>query len=544
MKKKIILAFLTIIVLFAGTCGGIMIKRGYTIPYVFTRLNQKITSKVSNKQVEIITEPEQQVINEWTKGYQIALPLDMKIDLENSIEFIKAENDTMSVTLTREWAPYEDVMWYIENYQNNYFLNEHYREENNIELFKNEELLHNECKARLINLERTPNGKILHKNNYTYFYVLSSTGPQAFFRVMVKTSDYENDSKKIDKIISSFKEISIKGEDSYIAKHKRVDKKFNKETQKLYDEILKTDTIKWGIFVDGAYTKQEEFEHLINIEKETESKFEFSLHYVNLDGEFPTEELEKMYAAGKITELTLQISNHYNSDLLGKNPNFDVYDGLADEHIRSFAKQAKAFKHPFLFRLNNEMNSDWVNYSGVAALSDPEIFTDNWKRIYKIFEEEGVDNAIWIFNPNNEDCPPSHWNSYLAYYPGDEYVDMIGMTGYNTGTYYEKEFNEKWRTFDEINKEQYDKLMKHFSDYPFIITEFASSSVGGNKETWILDMFERIKDYPNIKMALWWSSRDYDFRDETYTKVARPYFLDETPGTTKAFKDGMKKYLK
>ena len=544
MKKKIFLGLLILVVLLVATCGGIMIKRGYSVSYVITKLNQKITAKVTNKQVEIITEAERQLINEWTKGYQIALPLDMKIDLDNSIEFIKAENETMSVTLTREWAPYEDVMWYIENYQNNYILSDHYREENNITLVKNETFTHNNSSARLINVIRNSVSKIKHKDNYTYFYVLSETGPQAFFRVMIKTSDYDADEDKINAIIKSFNEISIKGEDNSVIKHKRVKRKFNSETQKLYNEILKTDSIKWGIFVDGAYTKEDEFQHLLNIEKETGSKFEFSLHYVNLDGNFPTDELNKLYKVGKITELTLQISNHYNSDLFGKNPNFDVYDGLSDEYIRSFAKQAKAFKHPFLFRLNNEMNSDWVNYSGVAALSDPEVFTDNWIRIYNIFKEEGVDNAIWIFNPNNEDCPPSHWNSYLAYYPGDEYVDMIGLTGYNTGTYYEVEFNEKWRTFDEIYKEQYEKLMKHFSDFPFIITEFASSSVGGDKSEWIADMFNQIKKYPNIKMALWWSSRDYDFRDETYTKVARPYFLDETEETTTAFKNGMEEYLK
>lgn len=540
MKKRILIVLLCIVLVMVSAAGIVMVKRGYTTDYVITRLYAKIEAKISNKQVEIINEPNRQVINEWTKGYSVALPLDMKVDTLNYQEYITAENETLTVVVTREWAPYEDVLWYIENYQNNYILNDYYRSENNIALIKNESLTHNGASARLINATRKAQGK----SNYTYFYVLADTAPQAFFRIMSKTSDYEKDKAAIDEIISSFKEISIKGEAKQAKKHKRVQKEFNEETKALYDSILNAKKIKWGIFVDGAYTKDEELKHLLDIEQKTESNFEFSLYYVNLDGNFPAKELEKMYENGKITELTLQISNHYNSDLLGKNPNFDVYDGLSDGKIRSFAKGAKEFGKPFLFRLNNEMNSDWVNYSGVAALSDPEIFKSNWIRIYEIFEEEGVDNAIWIFNPNNEDCPPCHWNSYLAYYPGDKYVDMIGMTGYNTGTYYFEEFNENWRTFDEINLAQYEKLMERFSDFPFIITEFASSSVGGDKEAWILNMFEAIKKYPNIKMALWWSSRDYDFRDETYTKVARPYFLDETKGTLDAFKDGMKSYMK
>jgi len=544
LKRKILLGILCATFALTVVFAGIIIKKGYTIEYALTRAYAKIEARFSNRQVEIIKQSEKQIVNEWTKGYSIQLPSDMKIDKSYYQEYITAENDTLTVVITREWAPYEDVLWYIENYQNNYILNDYYREQNDIKLIKNESITHGGASARLINAQRKLRGENAHKNNYTYFYVLADSAPQAFFRIMAKTSDYEKDGKKIDEIIASFKEIPIKGEVKQPKKHKRVEKYFNKETKELYNSIVNSKTVKWGIFVDGAYTKEDELNHLLDIEKATGSNFEFSLHYVNLDGDFPASELLKMYENGKITELTLQISNHYNSDLLGKNPNFDVYDGLSDDKIRTFARGAKKFGKPFLFRLNNEMNSDWVNYSGVAALSDPEIFKSNWIRIYEIFKEEGVDNAIWIFNPNNEDCPPCHWNSYLAYYPGDEYVDMIGMTGYNTGTYYLKEFNETWRTFDEINFAQYEKLLERFSEFPFIITEFASSSVGGDKEEWILDMFDSLKKYPNIKMALWWSSRDYDYRDVTYTKVARPYFLDETQGTLEAFKKGMEKYLK
>ena len=57
-------------------------------------------------------------------------------------------------------------------------------------------------------------------------------------------------------------------------------------------------------------------------------------------------------------------------------------------------------------------------------------------------------------------------------------------------------------------------------------------------------MFSSMDNYENIKMALWWSSRDYDFRDNTFTKVARPYFLDENKDTVNAFKLGMKNYIK
>ncbi len=541
MKKK----FLRILgILFL--CGAVAAATVYVVKPEFVRqVVRKVTNRVNQAQPieeEIIeTADGKKVLLDHPKGYSLSFPNTMKFDITNSPSFIKFYDEDMTAIVTREWAPYEDVAWYIENYLNNYILNDRYIEKNNITIHENKEFtMESGAKSRLISLTRNPEQQLLPRQNaYTYFYVHSQTGKQAFFRVMFKSHDYEASKEKIAAIINSFEEITLKGENKYKTDFKHQIPQWNEETKALYESMLHQDEIKWGLFVDGAYRGEKQYGWFADIEKKLDHEFDFALHYVNLSPDFPKEELQRMYDNGKLTELTLQISYHANDDLFGLNPNFAVYDGLEDETIRSFARGAKEFGHPFLFRLNNEMNSDWVNYSGVAALSDPEIFIENWRRIYDIFQEEGVDNAIWIFNPNAEDCPPCHWNNFTAYFPGEAYVHMIGMTGYNTGTYYADVFHEKWRTFDEIYKEPYEKYMQFYGDFPFIITEFASSSVGGDKVQWIHDMFQSIVNYPNIKMALWWSSADYDMRDATYKQLARPYFLDETPETTQAFKDGL-----
>ena len=541
MKKKILW---TLVIL--CLCGAVAVSAVYVLNRDFAnQIITKITNKVNQaKPIEeeiIETADGKKVLMDHPKGYSLEFPASMQYDITNSPSFIKFYDEDTTAIVTREWAPYEDVSWYIEEYLNNYILNDRYIEKNNINIHENKEFtMESGAKARLISLTREPEEQLVpRQNSYTYFYVLSQTGKQAFFRVMFKSKDYEASKDKIETIIQSFREITLKGENKYKTAYKHHMPDWNKETKALYTSLLEQDEIKWGLFVDGSYKDEKRYGWFSDIEKKVDHEFDFALHYVNLSPNFPAEELQRMYDHGKITELTLQISYHANGDLFGLNPNFAVYDGLEDETIRSFARGAKAFGHPFLFRLNNEMNSDWVNYSGVAALSDPELFVENWRRIYDIFQEEGVDNAIWIFNPNAEDCPPCHWNSFTAYFPGEAYVHMIGMTGYNTGTYYADIFHEKWRTFDEIYKEPYEKYMQFYSDFPFIITEFASSSVGGDKAAWITDMFQSIVNYPNVKMALWWSSADYDMRDATYKQVARPYFLDETPETTQAFKDGL-----
>ena len=64
-----------------------------------------------------------------------------------------------------------------------------------------------------------------------------------------------------------------------------------------------------------------------------------------------------------------------------------------------------------------------------------------------------------------------------------------------------------------------------------MITEFACSSHGGNKTQWIINMFNHLHLYPNIKVAIWWNYEDYDAKG----KPARTYRMD-TPEVMEVFK--------
>ena len=71
-----------------------------------------------------------------------------------------------------------------------------------------------------------------------------------------------------------------------------------------------------------------------------------------------------------------------------------------------------------------------------------------------------------------------------------------------------------------------------------MITEFASSSVGGDKEAWVRDMFAQIGAYPRIKVAVWWNHEDYD----GLGNVSRPYRLDETPALVDIFAENLSRF--
>ncbi len=162
------------------------------------------------------------------------------------------------------------------------------------------------------------------------------------------------------------------------------------------------------------------------------------------------------------------------------------------------------------------------------------MYKEVWKYVYRIFKENGADNVLWVWNPHDISFPNFGWNHSLNYYPGDEYVDIVGMTGYNTGNYYPGEI---WRGFNEI----YDPLYKEYTELfkqPLMVTEFGSNSVGGDKIAWINEMFDNMKKYDRIKVAIWWNGIDWD----PDMNPARIYRLDQNQEMINTFRERFKEY--
>ncbi len=259
-----------------------------------------------------------------------------------------------------------------------------------------------------------------------------------------------------------------------------------------------------------------------------------------IDEYFPAWGLDNAYRHGKYLELTLQTTRAGQVNALWATETdnagmvYAILDGKYDDYFAAYADKLKEFGHPVLFRLNNEMNGDWCWYSALYTGKDAELYKALWRYVHSIFVARGVENVVWVWNPHDVSLPAFKWNHYLAYYPGDEYVDIIGLTGYNNGTYFP---GERWREFVEIYPSLHDEYAGHF-DKPFMITEFSSNSVGGDKVAWIHRMFDEIGKLDRIKVAIWWSGVDFDQNGQP----GRIYLIDENEQILDAFKERLKDY--
>ena len=560
--RIVICVILVIVILSACVLGIGTLRRkvrnilGCVFPDRFPRyvyyVNNEIKDSVSEmdfllKDVrEVQINSERSYLVNHSRGFAVGFPKDAEFDFSAAQEFIKVKCDGFSAVVSKEYSIYgpgvEESKRYVAECINKYMLDEKYLAENNITLHKNDIENVGEYPVQIIALTRTPheNSEVLD-NTYVYCYLYKED--VLFYRIMFKAQSYTEElMDEVYKTLESFSEdVMVKGVSDTFTDYKPViNEKWNEETKKLYNDIKTSDECKWGVFVPRAVFLNN-YDDVLKLEEKVDAKFDGVLEYMFLCDTVPKDGMKSAFSDGKVVELTLQTANVMHANLNGHNPMFEIIDGLYDEKFSEIARDIKELGKPVLFRLNNEMNSDWVGYSGLACLNDPEIYVSVWRRIYDIFEKENVDNAIWVFNPNDETFPPNGYNTSLAYYPGNEYVHMFGITGYNTGTYYAAEHGERWRTFDEIYTSITEHCRKNYGEFPWIITEFASSSYGGDKVYWINDMFESLKDYPHIKMAFWFNSADYDERPEKEGSVARPYWFDETPETTEAFKNGLKK---
>ena len=487
--------------------------------------------EIDGHDVKVVYEtPDGRKFCDYANGFSVALPFDMVADVAKSPRFVSFQSPNAKALISKEWTYDKNVSGYVEYYFFRFLLNESYRAENNIELLEN---------TKTDRFERLT----VRINDYsgqfdTYTYLIIKIGSQNFFFAMMKYSSGDQDAATLpQRVLESFSYFNPEGTARYATDyHPGIPDNWSEETRTLYERLAAADTITWGIFTKDV-TGQGIESTIPEIERKLDHKFGIILAYSGLDGGFPTEFMERCSDEDRLVELTLQATESNNTDLFSRSPSLDLYRTGDDERIREFARAARAFGKPFLFRLNNEMNSDWVSYGGVVNLLDPDIYIENWRTVYRIFEEEGVNNAIWIWNPHDRDAPPNAWNGQVAYYPGNEYVQVYGITGYNNGTYYQSTTGENWREFAQI----YDRIEGEFGEvfdaFPWIITEFSSSSIGGDKAKWIDGMFSNIGEYTNIKAAVWFSYADYDPKDNK--TVSRPYWLDETDATIAAFKRGL-----
>ncbi|MBI4675786.1 MAG: beta-mannanase [Chloroflexi bacterium] len=126
---------------------------------------------------------------------------------------------------------------------------------------------------------------------------------------------------------------------------------------------------------------------------------------------------------------------------------YKILRGRFDNDLRAWARAARDFGSPIIVEYGAEMNGNWFPWNGKwngGKIRDgygdpkfpdgPERFRDAYRHIIDVMRAEGADNLTWGFHVNGGDFPPRAWNRFEKYYPGDAYVDWLGVSVYGAQT--------------------------------------------------------------------------------------------------------------
>ncbi|WP_106398230.1 glycoside hydrolase family 26 protein [Actinocorallia populi] len=178
----------------------------------------------------------------------------------------------------------------------------------------------------------------------------------------------------------------------------------------------------------------------------------------------------------------------------------DYIDGKYDDDIRSYAIEVKESNIPLAYSWGHEMNGWWYPWGfcsrggthinagkpnekprdeediGIACQGESkentaEDFAAAWRHIHDIFTEVGAGNVIWVWSPNTAQSPGMP--AMKDFYPGDEYVDWIGISGYMN------EPNPPTKKDSKIFQNVFGDLLRDlrsFTKKPVVIAETGSTA--------------------------------------------------------------------
>ncbi|MBU0630453.1 MAG: hypothetical protein KKC80_05990 [Candidatus Margulisbacteria bacterium] len=280
-------------------------------------------------------------------------------------------------------------------------------------------------------------------------------------------------------------------------------------------------TVYTGIFREGA---PRNMNYIKQYEKQVGKKPGMIMWYQDWEQAFPKEDCQKVAEYGAIPHIVWEPwywGDHNKVSLK------DIIGGKWDDYIRDWAKGVKEFDQPIMLRIAHEFNIDGYPWGVINNEKNPETYTKAYRHIVDIFKREKADKAKFIWCFMNYSYPNESWNDWEKAYPGDKYVDWIGIDGYNWGT---TQSWSEWQVFKYLFREQARKSRMLWPDKPIMVAEFGSAEQGGNKAAWIREIPKYLATSMRDIDAIIW----FDLKKETDWRIG------STPQALAAYRDIMK----
>lgn len=109
----------------------------------------------------------------------------------------------------------------------------------------------------------------------------------------------------------------------------------------------------------------------------------------------------------------------------------------------------------------NPQNDAWFWWGNDGA----EAYKALWRYMFDFFKNKGLNNLIWIFTTQTDKRTDS---DDMPFYPGDEYVDIVGRDSYGNGT--------NWVVTPAVAAAEFNAIKSHFPNKMVTLAEMGDVS--------------------------------------------------------------------
>lgn len=205
-----------------------------------------------------------------------------------------------------------------------------------------------------------------------------------------------------------------------------------------------------------------------------------------------------------------------------------ITSGNCDGFLHTAMRNLKNFGKPLFLRFAWEMNISDIQWSIQKTGSTTEDFIAAWRHFHDIAISEGATNILWVFSPNTE---AGGSVAYNLLYPGDTYVDWLGLDGYNWGT----TRPSGWLSFGTLFGQSYRDITALAPTKQLMIAEVNSTDQGGDKAAWYHDMLAQQIPYyyPKIAAVVF-------YNEDRTSEEGVNWLITVTPAALSAFSESIK----
>lgn len=249
------------------------------------------------------------------------------------------------------------------------------------------------------------------------------------------------------------------------------------------------------------------FSRVSQVEGQIGRKFEILMAYKQWGNSANSTLSSSFFSVFNSTGKTPLISWEPWNPALGVNQaNFklsNIVAGNFDSYIKNFADQLKNFGKPVFLRFAHEMNGNWYPWGGTVNGNSAADYINAYRHVHNLVSAQGANNVTWVWCPDTRSYPNINGNDLADFYPGNSFVDWVGLDGYNWGS---SRAGKRWESFSQVFSGGYGKVTK-LTNKPIMIAETASTEQGGNKGAWISDTLavQIPQRFPRIKALIWFN---------------------------------------